>query len=177
MIGPSSFSLPFPHPPITPLVRFIPFTGHLSFSMRYEAWDVLLFEDGHDSTVPIQEFKTQCFVIKDTESPYLYQSDLNPGFGPYGDSGAYGPLQGSYGQIPVVTTFIPSLPKDTAFRVSIHNWDVNPKPSALMESLLQRDDHAAFEARVLIDGVLAGYVFDPVSSDGSALTTRFLEKA
>lgn len=32
--------------------------------MRYENWDVLLFPE--TSKVPLQEFKTQCFVTKDT---------------------------------------------------------------------------------------------------------------
>lgn len=36
--------------------------------MRYENWDVLLFPE--NSKVPIQEFKTQCFVTKD-EGSYL----------------------------------------------------------------------------------------------------------
>ncbi|GAT19034.1 similar to An12g00400 [Aspergillus luchuensis] len=31
--------------------------------MRYEDWDVILFPES--SKVPIQEFKTQCFVTKD----------------------------------------------------------------------------------------------------------------
>jgi hypothetical protein len=31
--------------------------------MRYENWDVLLFPE--DSKIPLQEFKTQCFVIDD----------------------------------------------------------------------------------------------------------------
>lgn len=34
-----------------------------SFIMRYENWDVLLFPA--NSKVPIQEFKTQCFVTRD----------------------------------------------------------------------------------------------------------------
>jgi hypothetical protein len=34
--------------------------------MRYENWDILLFPDG--SKVPVQEFKTQCFVTKDSGS-------------------------------------------------------------------------------------------------------------
>lgn len=31
--------------------------------MRYENWDVLLFPE--NSKIPVQEFKTQCFVTKD----------------------------------------------------------------------------------------------------------------
>ncbi|KAI5285940.1 hypothetical protein KEM54_000183, partial [Ascosphaera aggregata] len=35
--------------------------------MRYENWDVIIFPEG--SKVPIQEFKTQCFVTKDAPEP------------------------------------------------------------------------------------------------------------
>lgn len=36
---------------------------HPPLKMRYENWDVLLFPGA--SKVPIQEFKTQCFVTRD----------------------------------------------------------------------------------------------------------------
>lgn len=110
--------------------------------MRYETWDVLLFPEG--SRVPIQEFKTQCFVTKDTESPYLQSPDF---IGP----NAYLRCQGASRQIPILTTFIPSLARGTAFRISIHNWD-KPKPSRLIESMMQPDDVLLYEARVFVDG-------------------------
>jgi 1-acyl-sn-glycerol-3-phosphate acyltransferase len=110
--------------------------------MRYENWDVLLFPEG--SRVPIQEFKTQCFVTKDTESPYLQtQNVLGPN--------AYYRVQGSYGQIPILTSFIPSLDRDTPYRISIHNWD-KPRPSRVIESLMLPDDVLLYEARVFVDG-------------------------
>ncbi|KAF3385624.1 hypothetical protein F1880_001959 [Penicillium rolfsii] len=110
--------------------------------MRYENWDVLLFSAG--SRVPIQEFRTQCFVTRDTESPYI----LNPDFvGP----NAYVRSLGGNRQIPVLTSFIPSLPANTPFRISIHNWD-KPKPSRFTESIMQPDDVLLYEARVFIDG-------------------------
>ncbi|KAJ6151824.1 hypothetical protein N7470_006952 [Penicillium chermesinum] len=118
--------------------------------MRYENWDILLFPEG--SRVPIQEFKTQCYVTKDSASPYTQlPAIVNPS--------PYYPLQGNVGQIPVLTAFVPSLEKDSAFRVSVHSWD-KPRPSRFMERMMQPDDVLLFEARVFIDGTLtAGGVF------------------
>jgi hypothetical protein len=51
-------------------VRYISDLHLQSFAeMRYENWDVLLFPEG--SKVPIQEFRTQCFVTRD-------QGELRP---------------------------------------------------------------------------------------------------
>lgn len=111
--------------------------------MRYENWDILLFPEG--ARVPIQEFKTQCFVTRDTESPYLQNPSL---LGP----NAYLRVQGSHGHIPILTSFIPTLPRDSCFRVSIHSWE-NPRPSRLTESLMQPDDVLLYEARVFVDGI------------------------
>ncbi|KAJ5731000.1 uncharacterized protein N7483_005508 [Penicillium malachiteum] len=118
--------------------------------MRYENWDILLFPEG--SKVPIQEFKTQCYVTKDTESPYLQVPDiLSPQ--------QYFRVQGNVGQVPVLTSFVPSMPKDSPFRVSIHSWE-KPHPSRFIEKMMQPDDVLVFEARVLIDGhPVAGGVF------------------
>ncbi|KAJ5979941.1 hypothetical protein N7481_007239 [Penicillium waksmanii] len=116
--------------------------------MRYENWDVLLFSD--ESKAPIQEFKTQCFVTKDLDSPYLkYHST-------FGAANTYFyPHHGNVGQLPILTTFIPSVPKDTGFRVSIHNWE-KPRPSRLIESVMQLDDMLLYEARVYVDGDCVG---------------------
>ncbi|KAJ5621993.1 hypothetical protein N7528_005225 [Penicillium herquei] len=118
--------------------------------MRYENWDILLFPEG--SKVPVQEFKTQCYVTKDTESPYLQVPDiLSPQ--------QYFRVQGNVGQVPVLTSFVPSMPKDSPFRVSIHSWE-KPHPSRFIEKIMQPDDILVFEARVLIDGhPVAGGVF------------------
>jgi hypothetical protein len=113
--------------------------------MRYENWDVLLFLEG--SRVPIQEFKTQCFVTKDTESPYLQSPDVL-------GLNAFYRTQGTRGQIPILTSFIPSLQHNTPFRISIHNWD-KPRPSRLIESIMQPDDVLLYEARVFVDGACA----------------------
>ncbi|KAL4917083.1 hypothetical protein BDW62DRAFT_89777 [Aspergillus aurantiobrunneus] len=118
--------------------------------MRYENWDVLLFPA--NSKVPIQEFKTQCFVTRDRESPYLHNSAF------LGSAAYYQPT-GNLGQLPVLTTFIPSLPANSPFRVSIHSWE-QPHASRLMESLLQPDDASLFEVRIFVDGLcVAGSVF------------------
>ncbi|PYH30723.1 uncharacterized protein BO87DRAFT_429399 [Aspergillus neoniger CBS 115656] len=118
--------------------------------MRYEDWDVILFPES--SKVPIQEFKTQCFVTKDKDSPYLHSPGLV--------SPATCPLpQSNEGQLPVLTTFVPSLRHNTPFRVSVHSWQ-KPTPSRLIESLLQPDDAVLFEVRVFIDGLcVSGSVF------------------
>ncbi|KAB8228120.1 hypothetical protein ETB97_009948 [Aspergillus alliaceus] len=118
--------------------------------MRYESWDVLLFPE--NSKVPIQEFKTQCFVIKDRVSHYLHTPALiNPA--------SYCLPQGNMGLLPVLTTFIPSISSNTPFRVSVHSWE-RPRPSRFMESLLQPDDALLFEVRVFIDGLfVSGSVF------------------
>ncbi|EAW20963.1 uncharacterized protein NFIA_114960 [Aspergillus fischeri NRRL 181] len=112
--------------------------------MRYENWDVLLFPES--SKVPIQEFRTQCFVTQEeVETPYINSAAIvNPG--------SYFMPRASVVQLPVLTTFIPSLPQNTPFRVSVHSWD-KPRPSLLMESLMQPDDALLFEIRIFIDGL------------------------
>ncbi|KAJ5605111.1 hypothetical protein N7510_010265 [Penicillium lagena] len=118
--------------------------------MRYENWDVLLFPE--TCKTPIQEFKTQCFVTKDRESPYLQNpSIVTPS--------SYYAAQGNFGQLPILTTFVPSLPPEAPFRVSIHSWE-KPRPSRFIESLMQPDDLLLFEARVFVDGICtAGSIF------------------
>jgi hypothetical protein len=56
-------------------------------------------------------------------------------------------------QLPLLTSFVPSLFQNAPFRVSIHSWE-KPKPSRMMESLVGPQDAILFEARVYIDGVL-----------------------
>lgn len=113
--------------------------------MRYRNWDVLLFPEG--SKVPIQEFKTQCFVTKDKDSPYLHNAVF---LGHH----THHPEQGVFNQLPVLTTFIPSLPKDSPFQVSVHSWE-RPHPSVQIESNMEPEDVLLFEVRIFIDGVFA----------------------
>ncbi|KIL93002.1 hypothetical protein FAVG1_04183 [Fusarium avenaceum] len=65
--------------------------------MRYEDWDVLLFEQ--ESGVPFREFNVACHVIQHEESMSPHLSAL-----------------------PTVTCFVPSLKAGTPFRISIHSW-------------------------------------------------------
>jgi hypothetical protein len=111
-------------------------------NMRYRNWDVLLFPGA--SKVPIQEFKTQCFVTKDRDSPCLH----NPTY--------LGPHQGQpelipFNQLPTLSTFIPSLQRDNPFQVSIHSWE-KPRPSVTIESNMEPEDVLLFEARIFVDG-------------------------
>ncbi|TVY72897.1 hypothetical protein Focb16_v012825 [Fusarium oxysporum f. sp. cubense] len=62
--------------------------------MRYEDWDVLLFEEG--SSIPSREFKVTCHVVQHAES------------------------MGS--ALPTLTCFVPGLNAGVPFRLSIHSW-------------------------------------------------------
>ncbi|THC88176.1 hypothetical protein EYZ11_012376 [Aspergillus tanneri] len=120
--------------------------------MRYENWDVLLFPES--SKVPLQEFKTQCFVTKDTgwKKPLAWSKQCAL----ISTGGRISLPAQSY---TLLTTFIPSIPPNYSFRVSIHSWE-KPRPSRLMSSLLQPDDALLFEIRIFIDGLcVAGSVF------------------
>lgn len=161
-----------PHP-ISPFPT--PFSFSKPFIMRYENWDVILFPA--DSRTPIQEFKTQCFVGKDTASPYLkyhYQSTFTgAGLG----SSSYYPLPANSGQVPVLTCFIQTLPKDTPFRVSIHSWD-KPHPSRLVQGIMEVDDVLLYEARIMVDGEFKAWVSScttEYSQNKFFLLTQWLE--
>ncbi|KFY37578.1 hypothetical protein V495_07093 [Pseudogymnoascus sp. VKM F-4514 (FW-929)] len=101
--------------------------------MRYQNWDVLLFSD--KSKIPIQEFKTTCHVIQDSE---------------------YLPAQGTLPLLPTVTSFVPALGQGQNFRLSIHSWEA-PEPSRFAMNFTKEPGLIMFEARVFIDGRLAGY--------------------
>lgn len=123
------------------------------FNMRYQNWDVLVFPDL--SKIPQQEFKTACQVIQDQGTYFItlpftllltlkiltrlesHISQINPHL------------------LPTVTSFIPGLPAGEAFRISIHSWE-NPDISRYALNLKKTSDIVMFEARVFIDGTLAG---------------------
>lgn len=63
---------------------------------------------------------------------------------------------GNAAQIPVLTTFIPSLPQNSPFRVSVHSWD-RPRPSRRLEGFMQPEDVVLYEVRVFIDGLCVSY--------------------
>ncbi|RDW63918.1 hypothetical protein BP5796_10420 [Coleophoma crateriformis] len=98
--------------------------------MRYQDWDVLIFPD--ESKAPLQEFKTACQVVHDSECCLFPNQE---------------PL------LPTVTSFIPALTEGDPFRVSIHCW-TDPEPSRLLQSITKYAEQAIFEARVFIDGNL-----------------------
>ncbi|KAI9053364.1 hypothetical protein LZ554_002323 [Drepanopeziza brunnea f. sp. 'monogermtubi'] len=100
--------------------------------MRYQNWDVLLFPDEYK--VPLQEFKTSCQVIQDPEAQNLQPNPF---------------------LLPTVTSFVPGIAAGAAFRVSIHCWQ-NPEISRYVQSLKKTGDTIMFEARLFIDGRLAG---------------------
>jgi hypothetical protein len=110
--------------------------------MRYNDWDILLFPG--ISTVPIQEFKTDCYAVLDTEQlDSLEGHSLNE------------PKQSTPSTahvIPLVACFVPSQPAGSPFRVSIHNWE--PKSfSERLRSSTKPGKHACYEIRVIIDGI------------------------
>ncbi|KAH8676660.1 hypothetical protein BGZ60DRAFT_371700 [Tricladium varicosporioides] len=100
--------------------------------MRYQNWDVLAFPD--KCKIPLQEFKTACQVIQD---PELHNFQSNPLL------------------LPTVTSFIPGLHAGAPFRISIHSWQ-NPDISRYIETLRKPTDQVVFEARIFIDGKIAG---------------------
>ncbi|TAQ89564.1 hypothetical protein B7494_g2131 [Chlorociboria aeruginascens] len=100
--------------------------------MRYQNWDVLIFPN--DSKIPMQEFKTTCQVIQDSEFHYSQRDPL---------------------LLPTVTAFIPGVAAGTPQRISIHSWE-NPDISRYLHSISKHPDLAVFEARVFIDGKISG---------------------
>ncbi|KAF1944678.1 hypothetical protein EJ02DRAFT_432261 [Clathrospora elynae] len=92
--------------------------------MRYDDWDVILFPK--DSHVPIQEYKTACYV-----SPEEYGR-----------------------QLPTLTSYISSLPPSTPFRISVHSWATATaaKASALIESRRKPSQKVVYLVQVIVDG-------------------------
>ncbi|KAI9835467.1 MAG: hypothetical protein M1819_002385 [Sarea resinae] len=105
--------------------------------MRYLDWDVIIFPE--NSRVPIQEFKTGCFVVQDPETTLQQSHGL-----PYTNFSALG-------QIPAVNAFIPNLPQNFPFRVSIHCWE-KPPPVRRADSANHNGGIVIYDARVFVDG-------------------------
>jgi hypothetical protein len=127
--------------------------------MRYQNWDVLLFPEL--SKIPLQEFKTSCSVIQDPGSwrhttiiclsRYFLENwmmALTKGIECH-------TLQTNPLLLPTVTSFIPGLLTGAAFRASIHCWQ-NPVVSRYIQNLKKPSDNIIFEARLFIDGRMAG---------------------
>lgn len=68
--------------------------------MRFQNWDVLLFPAGDSSEeanhIPLREFRTACYVEHAAD--------------------------GTHRPTPLLTTFVPSLPRDAPFQISLHSW-------------------------------------------------------
>lgn len=118
--------------------------------MRYQNWDALVFPD--ECKIPLQEFKTSCQVIQDSgDSPssitvvdiLLTNTELHT-------------LQTSPFLLPTVTCFIPGLPAGAPFRISIHSWQ-NPEISRHIQAMKKPSERVLFEARLFLDGRIAGY--------------------
>ncbi|KFY15542.1 hypothetical protein V492_01924 [Pseudogymnoascus sp. VKM F-4246] len=130
--------------------------------MRYQNWDVLLFSD--KSKIPIQEFKTTCHVIQDsgktvdgTASLLVnFTSQKRRGYMANRLNAEYLPTQGTLPLLPTVTSFVPALGQGQNFRLSIHSWEA-PEPSRFALNFTKDPGLIMFEARVFIDGRLAGY--------------------
>jgi hypothetical protein len=119
--------------------------------MRYQDWDVLVFPEL--SKIPLQEFKTSCQVIQDP-GKYIFPN-LMAKHGLIMLQIEAHSLQVNTHLLPTVTSFIPGLPTGAGFRISIHSWR-NPVCSRYIESLKKPGDAVVFEARLFIDGRMAG---------------------
>ena len=126
--------------------------------MRFLNWDVLLFPPA--SCAPLQEYRTACFAVLDTEHldgdaaagtspPWAYTASSSP-LVLAGDPGSLCCLR----QIPILATWVAGLEPDTEFRVSVHSWSTPVFSDRLR--ILERDNGFLpyFEARVVIDGVV-----------------------
>jgi hypothetical protein len=92
--------------------------------MRFQDWDVLLFPAG--SHVPVREFRTACFAQQDPRTLAM---------------------------TPLLTCFVPSLPANAPFQISVHAWN---KPTSIVPT-----DHPRYvpgheylwQVKVIADGV------------------------
>ena len=128
--------------------------------MRFLNWDVLLFPE--TSRVPVQEFRTACHAVHDTE---ILHEDYVSGLGPIPS-----PLSltsrllcvvfpddelgnNPHRQIPIMTSFVANQMDGMPFKISIHTWWA-PGPSQGLQPLLDGARQPCFEARTFIDGAL-----------------------
>lgn len=93
--------------------------------MRYQDWDVLLFPSGEESAhVPVKEFKTACYVEH---------------------------LDSIATTTPLLTSFIPTLTRNTPFQISIHSWlKTGPVGVFLRDGTRPKE---VWQVRVVIDGI------------------------
>ncbi|KAK6437626.1 hypothetical protein LTR95_006173 [Oleoguttula sp. CCFEE 5521] len=101
--------------------------------MRYQDWDVLLFPEG--SHVPLKEFKTTCYAV---------QSSSNADYG--------NPSHGRDRTLtPLLTTFVPSIPMNHSFTISVHAWVPALHPDMSQGDQLHK--RYKWQVRVLINGL------------------------
>lgn len=67
----------------------------------------------------------------------------------------YLPTLGTLPLLPTVTSFVPALGQGQNFRLSIHSWEA-PESSRFALNFTKDPSLIMFEARVFIDGRLAG---------------------
>lgn len=122
--------------------------------MRYQDWDVLLFPaalispasphstaDGGSSNdiapnsttdprIPVKEFRTTCHAEITANSPQA---------------------------VPLLTCFVPSLPKGVPFQISVHSW-VKTGPKLGFASAAENPQRVeeVWQVKVVVDGVLMG---------------------
>lgn len=119
--------------------------------MRYEDWDVLLFTG--DSPGPVKEFRVACHVTHDVGE--CIEMLLRPDFqacGADSTSIEFSHTHGSFG-LPTMTGFVPSVPANTHFYISIHSWR-NPHVSQFTRNYSKHTELVQFEARIFVDGRL-----------------------
>lgn len=90
--------------------------------MRYLDWDVLLFPSGEEgANVPVKEFQTACYVEQQDNTI-----------------------------TPLLTCFVPTLPRDSPFQISVHSW-TKTAPMMAVEPRSVRPTEL-WQAKVVIDG-------------------------
>lgn len=116
--------------------------------MRYQDWDVLLFPSAVISTsptahagnsvsssngvavdthIPVKEFRTTCHTELSPTSPH---------------------------SIPLVTCFIPSLPKGAPFQISVHSWvKTGPRLGFASAAGNPQKVEEVWQAKVVVDGM------------------------
>ena len=121
--------------------------------MRYDGWDAILFSSA--SAAPIQEFKTTCFDGLDDCKLRSLSIPLGPVLlvryveeSAFTDSIAC--IDGR--EIPTLRSYISSVAQGTPFRISIHNWEIPYKPSAIIESRRKSGEKIMLAVQVSIDG-------------------------
>ncbi|KAF5675879.1 nadh dehydrogenase [Fusarium circinatum] len=106
--------------------------------MRYEDWDVLLFEEG--SGIPSREFKVACHVVQ------------HAGKSMFGVLKAKLIITEAMGSaLPTLTCFVPALHAGVPFRLSIHSWKALKD---LNGDHILNISNSILETRLFIDGTL-----------------------